>query len=188
MAVHGQIGSWDEGLALTLELDGLRWLDLVGYDRRVTIEVDEVDRRITVKPDPAGRRVSRRGEHNAVRYGVVLSWESLGAPLLPRFELMPVRFEDLASNAIGVVLPPDHLLPWPRLRPCARYSLMEVAMAEIERRMTSAARSYGPDAQPRHWRWTPPPPEVRSLMSSAWWGEALARARAEATRASAPSP
>lgn len=174
--MRGQVGSWDECFALTLEEDGLEWLDSCDCDRRVLIDIDRLGRSIMVLPDPTGHRVSYRGMRNAVLHGVTLDWRLVNGPPLPRFELMAISLEPTDGVALEIGLPMDHLLSWPRLRDCASYSAAEVACAELERRMMSAARFYGAETAPKYWTWTQPPEEARALISRQFWGEALRRA------------
>lgn len=174
--MRGQIGSWDECLAVTLEDDALEWLDSCGCDRRVLIDVDRDRRLVTVMPDASGFRVTGRGMRNAVLHGVTLDWRLVKGSPLPRFELMPISLDPTEGVALEIGLPADHLLSWPKLRDCASYSAAEVAMAELERRMTSAARSYGPDVLPKYWAWVAPPDEARRLLPEGFWGQALRRA------------
>lgn len=185
--MRGQIGSWDECFALTLEPDGLEWLDSCNCDRRVLIDVDRLGRSILVLPDPTGHRVSHRGMRNAVLHGVTLDWRLVNGPPLPRFELMPISLEPTDGIALEIGLPMDHLLSWPRLRDCASYSAAEVACAEIERRMMSAALYYGADVKPKFWTWNPPPEEARNLIPRDFWAEALHRATEAAKHATARS-
>lgn len=182
--MRGQIGSWDEGLTLTLEPDGLEWLDSCNCDRRVLIDVDSLERSIIVLPDLSGHRVSRRSTQNAVLHGVTLDWRFVNSPPLPRFELMPFNLKLTEDIALEIKLPMDHLLPWPRLRDCARYSATEVACAEIERRMMSAALYYGPNLKPAYWSWTSPPKEIRGFIPRNFWADALRRATDAAKHAS----
>ena len=174
--MRGQIGSWDECFALTLEPDGLEWLDSCNCDRRVLIDVDRLGRSIMVMPDPTGFRVSHRGARNAVLHGVTLAWSHVKGPPLPRFELTTINLEPTDGIALEITLPMDHLLSWPRLRDCDSYSASEVACIEVERRMLSAARFYGPNVKPRAWRWNPPPPEARNLIPREFWVQSLNRA------------
>lgn len=181
--MRGQIGSWDECLAVTLEDDALEWLDSCGCDRRVLIDVDKTARVVTVMPDPSGFKVSHRGMRNAVLHGVTLDWRLVNGPPLPRFELMPISLDPTEGIALEIGLPADHLLSWPRLRDCASYSAAEVACAELERRMMSAALSYGPDVLPKFWAWVPPPEEARHLLPVGFWSQALRRAVNAASQA-----
>lgn len=178
--MRGQVGSWDECLALTLADDALAWLDTFGVDRRVLISVGP-DRSITVLPDPSGHRVCFRGMRNAVLHGVTLDWRLVQGSPLPRFELFELSFEPTDGIAVELSLPADHLLPWPKLRDCASYSAAEVAMAELERRMMSAARAFGSLTKPCHWNWVYPPDEIKDLLPKGFWSEALRRAIALST-------
>lgn len=178
--MRGQIGSWDECLAITLDAEGLYWLATHDVDMRVLIDVDHAKRLVTVMPDRKGHKVCHRGMRNAVLHGVTLDWRLVRGSPLPRFELMPIDLEPTDGVALEIGLPPDHMLSWPRLRDCASYSAAEVACAEIERRMMSAASFYGPDVLPKHWTWNPPPPEAKVLIPHKFWCEALDRARAYA--------
>jgi len=188
--MRGQIGSWDECLAVTLEYDALAWLDACGCDRRVLIDVDKTTRVVTVMPDETGHRVCHRGMRNAVLHGVTLDWRLVNGPPLPRFELMPISLDATDGVALEIGLPPDHLLSWPRLRDCASYSAAEVACAELERRLMSAASFYGPEVLPKYWTWVQPPEEARQLISRAFWSEALRRAilSAASARPAASAP
>lgn len=183
--MRGQIGSWDECLAVTLEDDALEWLDSCRCDRRVLIDVDKERRLVTVMPDPEGHRVSHRGMRNAVLHGVTLDWRQVDGQPLPRFELMRVKLDPTDGVALRIWLPLDHLLSWPRLRDCASYSAAEVACAELERRVASAAAYYGPDVKPALWTWTHPPEEVRELIGMKMWGEIMRRAISAAFQARA---
>lgn len=178
--MQGQIGSWDECLAITFDADSMHWLALHDVDMRVLIDVDNSKRVITVMPDANGYKVYHRGMRNAVLHGVTLDWRLVQGSPLPRFELMPIDIEPTDGIALEIELPLDHMLSWPRLRDCASYSATEVACAEIERRMMSAASFYGPHVLPKHWTWNPPPPETKQLIPLKFWGEALSRARAYA--------
>lgn len=180
--MRGQIGSWDECLAVTLEDDAMEWLDSCGCDRRVLIDVDEGKRLVTVMPDPTGHRVCHRGMRNAVLNGVTLDWRLVNGPPLPRFELMPIDLDPTEGIALEIGLPLDHMLSWPRLRDCASYTAAEVACAELERRMNSAAKFYGPDVPPRLWTWVPPTEEARHLLPKGFWAEALRRAISAASQ------
>ncbi|UUV44803.1 hypothetical protein RCRUDOLPH_36 [Rhodobacter phage RcRudolph] len=113
---------------------------------------------------------------NAVLHGVTLDWRLVNGPPLPRFELMPISLEPTDGIALEIGLPMDHLLSWPRLRDCASYSAAEVACAELERRMMSAAKYYGASVEPKLWAWVPPPEEARSLFPKGFWPQALRRA------------
>lgn len=185
--MRGQIGSWDECFSLTLEDDGLEWLDSCNCDRRVLIDVDRLGRSILVLPDPTGHRVSYRGARNAVHHGVTLNWALVNGPPLTRFELTPISLDPTDGIALEIWLPMDHMLSWPRLRDCASYSAAEVACQEIERRMMSAARFYGADIKPKHWTWNPPPAEARNLIPRDFWSAALNRAIEAAKLASGHS-
>ena len=179
--MRGQIGSWDECLAVTMEPCTLEWLDSFDVDRRVLIAVDLPRRSVLVMPDAAGHRVCGRGMRNAVLHGVTLDWRLVDGSPLPRFELMPIDLEPTDGIALEIGLPLDHLLSWPRLRECESYDVVAVACAELERRMQSAAAYYGTTVDPKHWTWVPPPEEARKLFPGGFWGQALKRAIARST-------
>ena len=176
--MRGQIGSWDEGLAVTLEPDALEWLDSLKVDRRVLVTTDLARRSVIVLPDPTGHRVSTRGMRNAVLHGVMMDWRLIDGPPLPRFELMPISLDPTNGIALEIGLPLDHHLPWPKLRECERYDVYAVAAAELERRFMSAACYYaslGEYVEPKHWSWVMPPDHVREMLRG-FWPEALRRA------------
>lgn len=172
--MQGQIGSWDQCLAITFDPEALLWLDSLDVDRRVLVSVS-LDRSILVLPDAAGHKVTFRGPRNAVEHGVVIDWRLTSAPPLPRFELLELEFEPTDGIALELNLPADHMLPWPKLRDCESYSATEVAMAELERRLTSAAKCFK-GQRPASWSWVQPGEDVRALLPKGFWAEALKRA------------
>lgn len=177
--MRGQIGSWDEFLVITLETDALEWLDSHDCDRRVLIDVDNSSRVVTVMPDIAGHKVGHRGVRNAVLNGVSLGWHLIQGPKLPRFELMAIDLDPSEGVALEIGVPIDHLLSWPRLRDCSRYSAAEVACSELERRIQSAAKFYGPDTPPRLWSWVTPPKDICALFPRGFWAHTLHKALKE---------
>ena len=88
--MQGQIGSWDQCLAITFGPEALLWLDSLDVDRRVLVSVS-LDRSILVLPDATGHKVSFRGPRNAVEHGLVIDWRLTSAPPLPRFELLELE-------------------------------------------------------------------------------------------------
>jgi hypothetical protein len=177
--MQGQIGSWDKCLAITFDREALSWLDSLNVDRRVLVSVS-LDRSILVLPDAMGHKVTFRGQHNAVGYGVFIDWGNTSVPPLPRFELLELKFKPTKGIALELKLPADHMLPWPKLRDCETYSATEVAMAELERRLTSAAKCFK-GQRPASWSWVQPGEGIRALLPKGFWAETLRRAIALST-------
>jgi hypothetical protein len=111
---------------------------------------------------------------------VFIDWCHISTPPLPRFELLELEFEPTEGIALELKLPADHMLPWPKLRDCETYSVTEVAMAELERRLTSAAKCFK-GQRPASWSWVQPSESVRALLPKGFWAEALKRAIALST-------
>lgn len=173
--MHGQVGSWDEYLAIALDGDALSWLDSFGPDRRVLVSVSGPERTVEVRPvEVGGLHVTHRGVRNTLWHGVKVPWTSVSGPHLERFELLDVVFRADGDRAV-TVLPPLHQLPWPRLRDCAGYCAVDVAMAELMGRLQSAVAAYG--GQPlRKWLWTPPPQWLLDALPPGAYSAALRRA------------
>lgn len=58
-----------------------------------------------------------------------------------RCEITSLKF-DVHKDALTCIIPPDHELPWPRLRECEMFDKGEVAQREITRRLASQ-REHG---------------------------------------------
>jgi hypothetical protein len=177
--MYGQIGSWEEGLAIAMDAGSLKWLDTQGTDRGVCVSVLP-DRAVAIKPQQHkrftnARKIAARGRGAAVDYqdGASFPWEIVngGSLSLPRFELYEVKF-DLVEGALYASLPADHLLPWPKLRDCAAYDRPTKIVQELERRMCSA-RDASLGLSPAKWSWVPMPEAFRNELARGVYADCL---------------
>mgnify|MGYP000010467457 FL=1 len=181
--LYGQIGSWDEGLGIGLDGAAFEWLGRQDTDRHASIFTE--DRRLYLCPDDGSdmsggkvlRRIGNRGRgaHSDFRNGAIFEWGQpfLGWKAFPRFANFEVKWH-LGNDGLYLYaeLPSDHLLPWPKLRDCASYTMPEQVVLDLEKRMRSARDAF-PNLKPAQWTWMPMPKKFRDMLAPGVYGNCL---------------
>lgn len=178
--IYGQVGMWHHEVAITVDDEGFEKVLSWNTGRRVRLSVKERLVRISPVSVGVGYLVSNRGECVKYDRGLALRWElveHLDKPLT-RFELCDVTWAE-DEQGLFTTIAPDHLLPWPKLRKCEGYDVVEEAMAEVERRMRSAAAAHK-DQPPAKWSGVCPPEDIKKMLPREFWGDCVRRVRDDA--------
>lgn len=117
------------------------WLEAQDTDRRMLASVSS-ERRLILLPDKEGGRLNRADAHEG--RGFVYRYVSCTCPeslildvAIPPFELTQVHF-DVEEGCLSVELPPDHMLPWPKLKlDCSSYEAEQMVVEALEWRLYS---------------------------------------------------
>lgn len=189
-AMMGQVASWDEGLAISFDCNLLKWLDGWDTDRHISIVTE--GRTIIICPDDGKdtepelrRRVTSRGlgSHSDFRHGATFSWNVVQGDDLPRFALYEARWSPGNGGFyVYTDLPPDHLLPWPKLRDCASYDVPSQIQRDLVLRMRSA-RDASLGLAPSKWTMEPLPKKFRDRLPPDAYAACLRQVIAEVREA-----
>lgn len=172
----GQVGNWSEHLSVGCDGDMLSWL--MEHSPRGAVDVSVTDRReVVLTPTPGGLLPTSAGPRNPLSHYIYTRKEVFD---LPRFELHWVAFgRDWPSQEPRLIsdpLPPDHQLPWPKLRELKDGTLVEAIEEELLRRM----RSVIANGKTRFENSQHPPERLVRLLPPGSWARCMREAQGKA--------
>lgn len=132
-----RIALWHEGIGVQFASDDVRdeFVDVIGGDR-VMGQIEGRTLRLLAGGTKHQRiRTCDPDQHGGDRHKVVVAG-NFAVDQIARFELHEVEMEASWPQVL-VEIPPDHLLPWPKLRRCDLY----YTPAEIVRQVLMRRRS-----------------------------------------------
>ena len=169
----GQVGLWDDKLAVGWGDEMLAWLDARTCGKRPVYVSVRTDRTVVVAAALESEHHVFSAPGNGLKYHCHIKLEHfphIPGMDMPRFGLHRIDFEE-HGDELHAVLPPDHELSWPKLTDCKAYTLDEVLAVDVHKRVLSALRCGSKNLG------APMSDHLRKRISTKVWGDAMSRAR-----------